>query len=309
MKISVIGAGNVGSLSAMRIAQENLGEVVLYDIVKGLAQGKACDLQDCRGILKNNYIIQGTDDITETSASDIVVITAGLTRKPGMSREDLLHKNSEILKSLVLTIKNSSPDSILIIVTNPLDIMTYLAIKVSGFAKHKILGMGVTLDASRFANLISQKLNIPVSKIEPALIGCHNETMIPLPCLTNVNGSSLSSRLAPNEITTLLNRTKNRGAEIISLLGKGSAFFAPSAAITDIVKSIAWDEKRKLAACVYLKGEYGISDLCLGVPCILGRKGIEEIIELDLAPSEKSLLLESTRILRKNLEIIKPYLS
>ncbi|TRZ95136.1 malate dehydrogenase [bacterium] len=309
MKISVIGAGNVGSLTAMRIAQENLGEVVLYDIVKGLAQGKACDLQDSRGILKNNYIIRGTDDIAQISASDIVVITAGLARKPGMSREDLLHKNAEILKSLVLNIKKSSPDSILVIVTNPLDIMTYLALKISGFAKHKVLGMGVTLDASRFANLISQELNVPVSEIEPALLGSHSETMIPLPRLTNINGSSLSTRLSPNEISTLIDRTKNRGAEIVSLLGNASAFFAPSAAITDIIKSIARDQKRKLAVSVYLKGEYGINDLCLGVPCILGRDGVQEIIELDLLASEKSLLLESAQILRKNLEIIKPYLS
>jgi len=308
MKISVIGAGNVGSLTAMRIAQENLGEVIIYDIVKGLAPGKACDLQDAGSILKNNCKIQGTDDIAKTSSSDIIVITAGLARRPGMSREDLLHKNAEILKNLALNIKDSSPNSILIIVTNPLDIMTYLALKITGFASKKVLGMGITLDASRFANLISQELNIPISEIEPILIGSHSESMIPLPRLTNIKGASLTTRLSCEKINALIDKTKNRGAQIVSLLGNGSAFFAPSAAIADIVKSICRDEKRKLGACVYLNGEYGISDLCLGVPCILGRGGVQEIIELKLLPEEEALLFRSAQMLRKNLEILQPYL-
>jgi len=308
MKISIIGAGNVGSLTAMRIAQERLGEVVLFDIVKGLAQGKAFDLQDSRAILKNNCRITGSDDISATDASDIIVITAGLARKPGMSREDLLIKNAAILNTICLHIKITSPHSIVIIVTNPLDIMTYLALRITGFAPQKVLGMGITLDASRFANLISQKLNIAVDEIEAVVIGSHGESMLPLPRLTNVGGIPLTKKVPTEELSLLTLKTVKRGAEIVNLLGSGSAFFAPSATIVDMVKAIALDEKRKTGACVLLNGEYGITDLCLGVPCVLGRQGVESIISLDLNQEELAAMFKSAELVRKNFELIKAYL-
>ncbi|MFA5145236.1 MAG: malate dehydrogenase [Candidatus Omnitrophota bacterium] len=298
MKISVIGAGNVGSLAAMRIAQEGLGDIVLVDIVKGLAQGKALDLEDARQILKRDYHITGTDDIDQIKDSDIVVITAGLTRKPGMSREELLDKNARILKDTCLNIKKSAPHSIVIVVTNPLDLMTYFALKATGFDPAKVFGMGVSLDAARFANAISRELNIPPVDIEAYVIGSHGEGMLPLPGLTNIKGVALSEFLDDNKIGLLVNKTLNRGLEIVSLLGSGSAYFAPSAAITQIVKAIAKDEKRTIGVCAYLNGEYGIKDVCIGVPCRLGREGIEKIVELDLSKEEKEKLIKSAEHIR-----------
>lgn len=309
MKISVIGAGNVGSLSAMLIAQEELGEVILFDIIKGLSQGRACDIQDARAIIKRNYNIRGTDDITETASSDIIIITAGLARKPGMSREDLLVKNAEILKGTALNIKQYSPGSVVVVVTNPLDIMTYLVLKITGFPKHKVLGMGITLDASRFANLISQELDIPAREIDACVIGSHGESMLLIPRLTKIRGAALITQASAEKINYLISRTIKRGAEIVSLLGNGSAFFAPACAIAEIAKSIAKDQKRKLGVSVYLNGEYGINGLCLGTPCIIGRGGIEKIIQLDLTPEEKTGLLKSVEATRNSLETLNQFLS
>jgi len=302
MKISVIGAGNVGSLTAMRLAQEGIGEIMLVDIVKGLAQGKAFDLEDAQPILKYNYKIQGFDDINQIKNSDIIVITAGLARKPGMTREELLNKNAEILKDISLNIKKIAPYSIVIVVTNPLDLMTYFVLKITGFNPTKVLGMGPNLDTARFANLISKELNVPPSDIDALVIGSHGEGMLPLARFTKIKGVSLDELLDDKKIETLLNKTVERGAEIVTLLGSGSAYFAPSAAITAIVKAIAKDEKRTFGVCAYLNGEYGIGDVCIGVPCRLGREGIEKIIELDLNQEEKEKLIKSAQSLR---ELIK----
>lgn len=283
----------------MRIAEVGLGDLVLVDVVKGLAQGKALDLEDTRPILKYNYRIQGSEDINETNGSDIIVITAGLARKPGMSREELLNKNAQILKDICLHIKETSPDAIVIVVTNPLDLMTYYALKITGFKPDKLFGMGINLDSARFANLIAKELNIPNTDIEAYVIGSHGEGMLPLPRLTNVKGVALDEFLDDNKINALLNKTVARGAEIVSLLGRGSAYFAPSAAITAIVKSIAKDEKRTLGVSAYLNGEYGLKDVSIGVPCRLGRNGIEKIIELDLNKEEKEKFIKSAETLRQ----------
>lgn len=299
MKISIIGAGNVGSLAAMRLAQEGLSEIVLVDIVKGLAKAKVLDLEDSRAILKYNYKIKGTDDIDEIRDSDIIVITAGLTRRPGMTREELLNKNADILKDISLNINKLAPNSILIVVTNPLDLMTCLVLKTTAFKPNKILGMGISLDAARFSNLISQELNIPVTDIDACVIGSHGEGMLPIPRFTNIKGVALDEFIDEKKTENLIDRTINRGAEIVSLLGSGSAYFAPSAAITAIVKAIVKDEKRIIGVCVYLNGEYGLKDVCIGVPCRLGREGIEEIIELDLNKEEKEALLKSATNLTK----------
>lgn len=299
MKISIIGAGNVGSITAMRLAQEGLSEIVLIDIARGLAQGKALDLEDTRSILKINYNIRGSEDINLTEGSDIIVVTAGLPRKPGMTREELLHKNAQILKEICLNIRNLAPNSIVIVVTNPLDLMTYFALKVTGFEASKVFGMGITLDAGRFANLIARELNIPVSDIQACVIGVHGEGMLPLARLTKIKGVSLEEFLDDKRIEALVDKTVGRGMEIVSLLGSGSASFAPSAAIASIVKAIAKNEKRTIGVSSYLNGEYGIKDICIGVPVRLGRKGIEKIIELDLNEAEKEKLSSSAESLRE----------
>jgi len=296
MKITVIGAGNVGSLTALRIAQDGLGDVLLVDVVKGLAHGKALDLEDARPLLKNNYKISGSDDITQIKDSDIIVVTAGLARKPGMTREELLAKNSQILKSVCLNIKELASKAIVIIVTNPLDIMTFYALKVTGFKPEKLFGMGVSLDTARFANLIAGELNLPVTDIEALVIGAHGEAMLPMSSFSKVKGVALDKIIDDEKIKSLVTRTIGRGAEIVANLGTGSAFFAPSAAIAAIVKTIVKDEKRTVGLCSYLNGQYGIKDTCIGVPCRLGKNGIEQVIELDLSSEEKAKLSKSAQL-------------
>ncbi len=296
MKISVIGAGNVGSLTAMRIAQDGLGDVLLIDVVKGLSHGKALDLEDARALLKYNYNISGSDDITQIKDSDIIVITAGLARKPGMTREELLAKNSQILNGICLKIKELAKKAIVIVVTNPLDIMTLYALKITGFRPDKLFGMGSSLDTARFANLIAGELKLPVTDIEALVIGAHGEAMLPLPGFTKVKGVALDEFLNDEKIKSLVSRTVGRGAEIVANLGTGSAFFAPSAAIAAIVKTIVKDEKRTIGLCSYLNGQYGVKDSCIGVPCRLGKNGIEQVIELNLSTEEKAKLIKSAEL-------------
>jgi malate dehydrogenase len=293
MKISVIGAGNVGSLAAMRIAADGLGDVLLIDVVGGLALGKALDLEDARPLLKNNYSIKGSDDINQLQDSDIVVVTAGLARKPGMTREELLAKNAQIIKSVGLKIKELARNAIVVIVTNPLDIMTFYALKVTGFKPNKLFGMGISLDTARFINLISQELRLPVTDIEALVMGAHGEGMLPLPRFAKVKGVGLDEFISEDKIKSLIEATVGRGAQIVSNLGTGSAFFAPSAAISSIVKTIVKDEKRTVGLCSYLNGQYGIKNTCIGVPCRLGRNGIEQVIELELLPDELAQLAKS----------------
>ena len=294
MKISVIGAGNVGSLAAMRIAGDGLGDILLIDIAKGLAHGKALDLEDARAILKYNYNIKGSDDIRQIRDSDIIVITAGLARKPGMSREELLSKNAQILKEVCLNIKELAKQAIVIVVTNPLDIMTLYALKITGFKPEKVFGMGISLDTARFANLIAKELAIPVTDVEALVIGAHGEAMLPLPRFTKIKGVLLDEFIDEKKEELLVSRTINRGAEIVESLGSGSAFFAPSAAISAIVRAIVKDEKRTIGLCSYLNGEYGIKNTCIGVPCRIGKNGIEKIIELDLTKEELARLVKSS---------------
>ncbi len=294
MKISVIGAGNVGSLAAMRIAGDGLGDVLLIDIAKGLAHGKALDLEDARAILKYNYNIKGSDDIRQIRDSDIIVITAGLARKPGMSREELLSKNAQILKEVCSNIKELAKQAIVIVVTNPLDIMTFYALKITGFKPEKVFGMGISLDAARFANLIAEELAIPVTDVEALVIGAHGEAMLPLPRFTKIKGVLLDEFIDEKKEELLVSRTINRGAEIVESLGSGSAFFAPSAAISVIVRAIVKDEKRTIGLCSYLNGEYGIKNTCIGVPCRIGKNGIEKVIELDLTKEELARLVKSS---------------
>jgi malate dehydrogenase len=279
----------------MRIAGEGLGDVLLIDVVKGLACGKALDLEDARPLLKHNYNIKGSDDIRLVKGSDIVVVTAGLARKPGMSREELLAKNAQILRDVCSHIKESAPGAIVVIVTNPLDIMTLYALKITGFKPQKLFGMGISLDTARFANLIAQDLGLMPTDIEALVIGSHGEAMMPLPAFTKVKGVSLDEFMDDEKIESLVKRTIGRGAEIVANLGTGSAFFAPSAAIAAIVRAIVKDEKRIIGLCSYLNGEYGIKDTCIGVPCRLGKAGIEKVVELELSAQERDGLSKSAR--------------
>ena len=306
MKITVIGAGNVGSLAAMRIAADGSGDVLLMDVVKGLALGKALDLEDARPLLKSNYSIRGSDDITQIKDSDIIVVTAGLARKPGMTREELLVKNAQILKDVCLKIKELAPDAIVLIVTNPLDIMTFYALKITDFKPSKLFGMGISLDTARFINLISQELHLPVTDIEAQVVGAHGEGMLPLPRFAKVKGVSLDEFISDDKIDSLISRTINRGAQIVASLGTGSAFFAPSAAIASIVKTIVKDEKRTIGLCTYLNGQYGIKGTCIGVPCRLGKQGIEQIMELDLSQDELAQLTKSATAVAQSTAQLLP---
>lgn len=307
MKISVIGAGNVGSLTGLRLAQENFAEVVLIDVAKGIAQGKAFDMEDARSLLNINYSIQGAEDIQNIKGSDIIVVTAGLARKPGMTREELLAKNAQILKDICLNIKKITPEAIVIVVTNPVDLMTYFALKVTGFSPRKVIGMGVTLDASRFANLISKELDVPVTEIEAFVIASHGEGMLPLARFTKVRGKPLDTLLNKEKISGLIKKTVGRGAEIVALFGTGSAYFAPSAAAFDLVKAVAKNESRSLGVAAYCVGEYGLKDICIGVPALIGRRGIEKIIELDLNREESEFLNNSAEAIRKNIDSLKSF--
>jgi malate dehydrogenase len=278
----------------------------MVDVLKGMAQGKSLDLEDARNILSNNYDIRGTDDIAQIKGSDIVVVTAGLARKPGMTREELLQKNAAILRDVCLNVRKLAPESVLVIVTNPLDLMTYYALKITGFKANRVLGMGVTLDASRFANLIAKELQAAPSDIMATVIGSHGEGMLPLARFTTVKGISLEELMDTQKSDSLVKRTIARGQEIVTLLGSGSAYFAPSAAAAQIVRCIAKDEKKTLGVSAYLSGEYGIKDVCIGVPCRIGREGIEKIVELDLNSEEKKAFgasAENIRLLLNQLPV------
>lgn len=288
----------------MRIAQENLGDVFLIDVAVGLAQGKALDLEDAQSIVKRDYRLRGSEDIADIRDSDIVVVTAGLARTPSMSREDLLNKNARILKDICLKIRELAALSIVIVVTNPLDLMTLFMLKETGFNPSRVFGMGISLDASRFANLIAQELATGVSNVTACVIGSHGEGMLVLPRFSNIKGVALDEIMDDAKIETLVQRTFNRGKEIVSLLDKGSAYFAPSAAIAELVRVVAKDQKRTLGVCAYLNGEYGVKDVCIGVPCRLGRTGIEKIIELDLNKQESQAFCASASKLREQYKSI-----
>ncbi len=294
MKISIIGAGNVGGMTAMSIAREQLGDVVLIDVAPGLAKGKAFDLDDARQIVNSHYLLEGTEDLSALERSGIIVVTAGLARKPGMTREDLLFKNADILSGICQVIRQKAASALVIVVTNPLDVMTYYALKQLNAGPQRVFGMGVTLDGSRFANLIAQELKIKPHQIQPCVIGSHGESMVPLPRFTMVDGEPLTARIKdPQKIASLVARTVQRGKEIVSLLGSGSAYFAPAAAITQLVKAVVRNERLPLGVSALVNGEYGLSDICIGVPAIIGADGVENIVELKLDIEEKSALIRS----------------
>ncbi len=304
-KISIIGAGFVGATAAHWAAEKELGDVVLVDILEGIPQGKALDLFEASPIEGFDARVIGTNGYEETKDSDVVIVTSGVPRKPGMSREDLLDINKKIIGSVVAEVVARSPKAILMMVTNPLDTMTYLAYKKSGFPREKVMGMAGVLDTARFRSFIAMELGVSVEDIQALLLGGHGDEMVPLPRYSTVSGIPLSQLLPKEAIDRLVDRTRKGGGEIVNLLKTGSAFYAPSAGVIQMAEAILKDKKRILPCCVYLNGEYGLKDICFGVPVKLGAKGIESIIELELTEGEKKLVAKSAESVKKSIAELK----
>jgi malate dehydrogenase len=293
MRVTVVGSGFVGATTAMRVVQRGLAEVVLVDIVEGLPQGLALDMKQSSPVEGFEPQITGTNDYADTAGSDVVVITAGLPRQPGMSRMDLLGKNAGIMRSVVEQVKEQSPQAILIVVTNPLDEMTYLASEISGFPKERVMGMAGILDSARLRYFIAERLAVSPSEVEAITLGSHGDAMIPLPRHATVSGKPLTELVEDATLEELYQRTRDGGAEIVAYLKKGSAYYAPSASVAQMVNAIAGDTKEALPVCAWTTGQYGISDVYVGVPARLGRGGVEEIVELDLNGEEIASLREA----------------
>lgn len=303
-KISVIGAGHVGASLALYAAESDIGDVVLVDIVEGLAAGKALDLAEAAPVRGYNCDITGTTDYSEIAGSAVVAVTAGVARKPGMSREDLLNTNAKIIGEVTDNIAKYAPDAYILIVSNPLDIMTYHSLKKSGFPKNQVFGQAGVLDSIRFRTFISMELGVARAEIQTMVMGGHGDTMVPLPRYTTVCGVPLTDLLPKDRIDSLVDRTRGGGGEIVKLLKTGSAYYAPAAASAYMVKAVLHDEKRLIPASTYLEGEYGIKDLCIGAPVILGAGGIEKVVELDLSDEEKKMLHHSADTYREFLSVI-----
>jgi malate dehydrogenase len=304
-KLSIIGAGFVGATAAHWAAEKELGDIVLVDILEGVPQGKALDLFEASPIEGFDSKIIGTNGYEETRDSDVVIITSGVPRKPGMSREDLLEINQKIIESVVAQVVEKSPKAILIMVTNPLDTITYLAYKKSGFSKERVMGMAGILDTARFRAFIAMELGISVEDVQALLLGGHGDEMVPLPRYTTVSGIPLSQLLPKETIDRLVDRTRKGGGEIVNLLKTGSAFYAPSAGVVQMAEAILKDKKRILPCCVYLNGEYGLKDICFGVPVKLGARGVESIIELQLTGEEKAFVAKSAEGVKKSIAELK----
>jgi malate dehydrogenase len=304
-KISIIGAGFVGATAAHWAAEKELGDVVIVDIIEGLPQGKALDLFEASPVEGFDAKVIGTNSFEETRDSDVVIITSGVPRKPGMSREDLLETNKKIIESVVVQVVGKSPQAILIMVTNPLDTMTYLAFKKSKFPRERVMGMAGILDTARFKAFIAMELSVSVEDIQALLLGGHGDEMVPLPRYTTVSGIPLTQLLPKGTIDRLVDRTRKGGGEIVNFLKTGSAFYAPSAAAIQMTEAVLKDKKRILPCCVYLNGEYGLKDICFGVPVKLGAKGAESIIEIQLTEEEKALVSKSAESVKKSIAELK----
>jgi malate dehydrogenase len=290
-KVTVVGAGNVGATAAMRIAEMELADVVLIDVVEDIAAGKALDLTESAPLGRYDSKISGfTNDYVRAEGSDVVIITAGIARRPGMSRDDLLSTNMVIMKSVVQEIASVAPGSILIIVSNPLDAMCHVALETSGFPKERVIGMAGVLDSARFCAFIAMELNVSMENIQAFVLGGHGDTMVPIPRYSTVAGIPITELMAPEKIKAIAERTRNGGAEIVGLLKTGSAYYAPAYAVVRMTEAILKDKKKIIPCTVYLEGEYGINNLFIGVPVKLGQKGVEEIIKVRLTDEEAKAL-------------------
>jgi malate dehydrogenase len=303
-KISVIGAGFVGSTLAQRLTEHDYADIVMYDIIPNMPQGKALDMLQAGPVLGYDSLVTGTNDYKDTANSDIVVITSGFPRKPGMSRDDLVKKNQEIVTQVTQEVVKRSPNCIIIMVTNPLDAMAQLAYHISGFPRNRVIGMAGVLDTARFRTFIAQELNVSVRDVQAYVLGGHGDTMVPLSRMCTVAGVPISQLMPAERIEQIVQRTRDGGAEIVKLLGTGSAYFAPSASVLQMVDSILLDKKMIMPCAVYLQGEYGINGLFVGVPAKLGTKGLEEIIEIELTDGERALLQQSANAVKELVEVM-----
>jgi malate dehydrogenase len=303
-KVTVVGAGNVGATTAHRLADKQLADVVLIDILEGVPQGKGLDLLESGPIEGYDVRVKGTNDYADTANSDVVVMTAGFPRKPGMSRDDLLKANYDVVKTAIEKVAQSSPEAVLIVVTNPLDAMAQAAFKVSGFSKNRVIGMAGVLDTARYRTFIAEALDVSVQNVQGFVLGGHGDTMVPVPRYTTVAGIPVSELLPKDKLDAIIKRTAGGGAEIVALLKTGSAYYAPSAAAVEMVEAIFNDRKKILPCAAYLEGEYGISGLFVGVPVKLGARGIEQIIEIKLTPEEQAALQKSADAVKELVGVI-----
>ena len=303
-KVTIVGSGNVGATTAHWIASKELADVVLIDIVEGVPQGKGLDLLEAMPIEKRDSHISGTNDYKDTANSDIVIITAGIPRKPGMSRDDLLNTNYGIMKAVVGEVVRHSPKCILIIVSNPLDAMAQAAYKLSGFPRERVIGMAGVLDSARFRAFIAEELKVSVENVTAFVLGGHGDTMVPLPRYSTVAGIPITELIEKTKLDAIVQRTRDGGAEIVKYLKTGSAYYAPSAAATEMAEAILKDKKKILPCAAYLQGEYGITGLYVGVPCKLGAKGLEQIIEIKLTAEEKAGLDKSAAAVKELCGVI-----
>ncbi len=301
-KVTVVGAGKYGSTTAQRVAEADIvDEVVMTDIVEGLPQGLALDMNESRPIVRFRTKVVGTNDYADTAGSDVVVITAGLPRKPGMSRMDLLEVNAKIVRDVTDKIVAHSPDAVIIVVTNPLDQMTTLAAEVSGFPRRRVMGQAGMLDSARMAHFIAEKTGADILSVRAITLGSHGPTMVPVPSLCSVDGKPLTEVLSKEEIDEIVERTRKGGAEIVGLLKTGSAYFAPSAAAAAMVRAVVLDTKETMPVCAWVEGQYGVSDVYLGVPAKLGAAGVEEIVEFDLTDEEMAALREAADAVKEKV--------
>ncbi len=304
-KVTVVGAGNVGATAAQRLAEKELCDVVLIDIIKGIPQGKALDLAEAAPIEKHDASLTGSNSYAESEGSDIIIITAGIARKPGMSRDDLISTNAGIVKNVTQEACRLSPNAVLIVVSNPLDAMCHVAFDTSGFPKQRVIGMAGVLDSARFRTFIAMELNVSVENTHAFVLGGHGDTMVPLPRYSTVAGIPITELLPKERIDALVERTANGGAEIVGLLKTGSAYYAPASAAVEMAESILKDKKKILPCATYLEGEYGINDLFIGVPVKLGAKGVEEVIEIKLTQQEQAALQKSADAVKELKELLK----
>ena len=304
-KVTVVGAGHVGATAAQRLAEKELCDVALIDIIEGVPQGKALDLAEAAPIEKHDAHITGSNGYEASDQSDIVIITAGIPRKPGMSRDDLIRTNAGIMKNVTQQVVERSPDAVIIVVSNPLDAMCHVAYETSGFPKNRVMGMAGVLDSARFRTFISMELDVSVENTTAYVLGGHGDTMVPLPRYSTVAGIPITELLSKERIDALVKRTATGGAEIVELLKTGSAYYAPASAAVEMAESILKDKKKILPCAAYLEGEYGINDLFVGVPVKLGANGIEEVIEITLTKEENAALEKSADAVRELKELLK----
>lgn len=304
-KISVIGAGFVGSTAAHWIASKELGDVVLLDIVEGIPQGKALDLLESGPIEGFDVNVVGTNDYADTVNSDVVVITSGAPRKPGMSREDLISVNANITRQCVENVAKHSPNAVIIMVNNPLDAMTYVAKQVSGFPKNRVFGQAGVLDSARYRTFIAMETGVSVEDIQAMLMGGHGDEMVPLPRFSTIAGVPVTEFIPPDRLEAIVTRARKGGGEIVNLLKTGSAYYAPSSATVQMVEAVLRDKKRVLPCAAYLEGEYGLNDMYFGVPVVIGAGGVERVIELPLNDDEKALVQKSADAVRSTLDVLK----